>query len=375
MTTTEIILVVLLVLTLVILLYLIFKKSPPASTADLETRIRNQQELISKLEALRFEISKELETTNLKTKSAFKDELNTFKDTITSKVSENMTSVNEKVEKRLSDGFHATDALFKSITERLTIIDSSQKNVEKLSLSVTELTRLLSDKKLRGMFGEGQLYQILDNVFGENNKTLYEKQKKLSNGSLVDAVIYGPENMGLIAVDSKFPLENYLLMNNDKASADDRNQASKDFKGNIKKHIDDISSKYIIKGETANQAILFLPAEAIFAELHAKYEDLIAYGQSKHVWIASPTTFVYMLTMIMVISSDIAKEKNVERMLSEIDKLHDDFRLFFERWENVKKAFKSAHKHIEELEKPMSRLNKKVYRIEKTQFDDFDEEN
>ena len=111
--------------------------------------------------------------------------------------------------------------MVKSINERLAVIDSAQKNIEKLSSNVDELAFLLSDKKLRGIFGEGQLYQILANVFGENNKSMYETQKTLSNGAIADALLHGPTGVGDIAVDSKFPLENYLLMNNTEASVDE----------------------------------------------------------------------------------------------------------------------------------------------------------
>src|SRR5690606_10513177 len=205
------------------------------------------------------------------------------------------------------------------------VIDNTQKNIENLSTNVDELSRLLSDKKLRGIYGEGQLYQILDNVFGENNSKLFKKQYKLSNGTMVDAIIFAHDGIGKIPVDSKFPLENYLVINNPDSSKDEVEQATKDFKTNIKKHIDDISSKYIIKQETSDQAIMFVPSEAVFAEIHAKYQELIEYAQRKHVWLTSPTTLVYMLTMLMVMSANIEREKNADRMLKELQGLFEDF--------------------------------------------------
>src|SRR5690606_22770731 len=325
---TLIILSVVLVFVLIlmgVLIFLLVKK--PKSTDD-EARIRYQQELVTKIEHLRNEFAKELELVNTKSKGEIKDELDKFKDYLTHKVTTDVTSINEKVERRLTEGFKTTQELFDGIKERLTVIDTTQKNIEKLSTNVDELSGLLSDKKLRGLYGEAQLYNILNNVFGEGNKVLYEQQKKLSNGTMVDAIIYGPEGVCNIPIDSKFSLENYLLMNDDKASQDERNQAQKDFKTNIKKHIDDISSKYILKGETADQAIMFIPSESVFAEIHAKYPDLIEYAQKRLVWITSPTTLVYMLTMIIVIASNIDREKNAERMLKELEGLYKDFRLF-----------------------------------------------
>jgi len=374
METTLIILSAVLVLVLIligVLIFLLVKK--PKSTDD-EARIRYQQELVSKIEHLRNEFAKELELVNAKSKGEIKDELDKFKDYLTHKVTTDVTSINEKVERRLTEGFKTTQELFDGIKERLTVIDTTQKNIEKLSTNVDELSGLLSDKKLRGLYGEAQLYNILNNVFGEGNKVLYEQQKKLSNGTMVDAIIYGPEGVCNIPIDSKFSLENYLLMNDDKASQDERNQAQKDFKTNIKKHIDDISSKYILKGETADQAIMFIPSESVFAEIHAKYPDLIEYAQKRLVWITSPTTLVYMLTMIIVIASNIDREKNAERMLKELEGLYKDFRLFFERWDEVKKAIDKMNKVADDLEKPMERLNKKVYQIEKSDFDQLKDE-
>ncbi|MBN3491043.1 DNA recombination protein RmuC [Acholeplasma equirhinis] len=374
METTLIILSAVLVLVLIlmgVLIFLLVKK--PKSTDD-EARIRYQQELVTKIEHLRNEFAKELELVNAKSKGEIKDELDKFKDYLTHKVTTDVTSINEKVERRLTEGFKTTQELFNGIKERLTVIDTTQKNIEKLSTNVDELSGLLSDKKLRGLYGEAQLYNILNNVFGEGNKVLYEQQKKLSNGTMVDAIIYGPEGVGNIPIDSKFSLENYLLMNDDKASQDERNQAQKDFKTNIKKHIDDISSKYILKGETADQAIMFIPSESVFAEIHAKYPDLIEFAQKRLVWITSPTTLVYMLTMIIVIASNIDREKNAERMLKELEGLYKDFRLFFERWDEVKKAIDKMNKVADDLEKPMERLNKKVYQIEKSDFDQLKDE-
>ncbi len=362
----------LLAIGMVVILVLFLKRKPPQE--DIEQRGRNQQEVLSKIEALKAEIASEIVTVNLKSQSEIQKELNAFKDTVTTKVTENVNTINEKVELRLKEGFSTTDTLYKGITERLAVIDSTQKNIEKLATNVDELSSLLSDKKLRGMFGEGQLYQILDNVFGEGNTNSFEKQKMLSNNTMVDALLHGPVGVGDIAIDSKFPLENYLLMNNDDASKDDRNKAEKDFKINIKKHIDDISGKYIIKGETADQAIMFIPAEAIFAELHAKYPDLISYAQEKHVWITSPTTLVYMSTMIYVIASNVEREKSAKKMLDEIEKLLSDFRLFYDRFQKIKSNIQTLTKTTDDAEKTLNRVNNKVAKIAKADFELIEEQ-
>ncbi|HEY8406089.1 MAG TPA: DNA recombination protein RmuC [Acholeplasma sp.] len=371
MTGTEITLSIIVGVLLVgsIILVVLLLKKKPVEAGDLIQQGKSQQEVLSKIETLRLELQKELESFNSKSQLELQKELSVFKETVTTKVYENVNTLNEKVENRLKEGFTNTDSLVKSINERLAVIDSAQKNIEKLSSNVDELAFLLSDKKLRGIFGEGQLYQILANVFGENNKSMYETQKTLSNGAIADALLHGPTGVGDIAVDSKFPLENYLLMNNTEVSVDERTQAEKDFKANIKKHIDDISKKYIIKGETADQAIMFIPAEAIFAELHSKYPELINQAQEKHVWITSPTTLVYMSTLISVIALNVERDKSAKKMHDEVMKLIDDFRLFYTRFQKIKDNIQTLMKSTENAEKTLNRVNNKVAKIANVDFE------
>ncbi|WP_051614431.1 DNA recombination protein RmuC [Acholeplasma equifetale] len=326
-------------------------------------------ELMNKVENLKEDLNNRLEKFSLENKNEFQKELHHFRENLSTKVSEDMSKINEKVEIRLKEGFKTSNELFTEITKKLAVIDNTQKNIENLSTNVDELSRLLSDKKLRGIYGEGQLYQILDNVFGENNSKLFEKQYKLSNGTMVDAIIFAHDGIGKIPVDSKFPLENYLVINNPDSSKDEVEQATKDFKTNIKKHIDDISSKYIIKQETSDQAIMFVPSEAVFAEIHAKYPELIEYAQRKHVWLTSPTTLVYMLTMLMVMSANIEREKNADRMLKELQGLFDDFSRLFTRWDKMKTTIDNLVKTKESLDISVDKLNKKVYQIEQSDFD------
>lgn len=357
-----------LLLCLLIMVVFYIKKSPKSS--DIELKSRNQQELISKIDHLSINLSKEVELINNKSNSEFKNELNQFKEVLSTKVNFDMNQINDKVEKRLSDGFKSTSEIFNDIAKRLIIIDEAQKNIEKVSHNIDELSSLLSDKKQRGLYGEAQLYNILNNVFGENNKVLFEQQKKLSNQTMVDAVIHGPSGIGMIGIDSKFSLENYILMNDDKASMDVKNQATKDFKLNIKKHIDDIASKYIIVGETADQAIMFIPSESIFTEINAKHADLIQYAIKKHVWITSPTTLVYMLMMILVLSSNVLREKNSAMMIKELQALFEDFKRLFSRFEELKSSVKKLNTSVESLEIPMHKLDKKVFKIKNSEFDE-----
>lgn len=370
MTTIEIIFMVIgsivIMMMLVILIIILRKNNSKPNHID----GRNQQEIISKIEHLKTELKLEVEKLNISSKGTMNETFNAFKEAVSTKLSTDLQQMNEKVESRLKEGFTTSDELFKTMVEKLAIIDATQKNIESLSGHVTDLKTYLSDKKNRGMYGELQLYQILDNVFGENNKSLFDKQYKLNNGVVVDAVVYGSTKGHLIPIDSKFSLENYIRMYDDSLSKSDRQMASKLFEQNIKKHMDDISSKYIIKHETTDYALMFIPSEAVFSEIQANYLNLVIYGQNKKVWLASPTNLTYMLTVILMLNQDREKEKNAERMLLELTKLFKDFKLFFDRWEIFKKEMDKLSKSMDQLDKPMNRLNKNVYQIEKSNFDD-----
>ena len=176
--------------------------------------------------------------------------------------------MNDHVNERLDQSYEKTNQTFTSILERLSKIDEAQKKIDHLSGDIISLQSVLTDKKTRGIFGEVNLTHILSNVFGENNQKIYCLQYPLVNGTIVDCALFTPTPLGLICIDSKFPLENYRIMVDKNQPLEFRKQSEKLFKLDMKKHIDDIASKYIIPGITSDQAILFLPAEAIFAEVN-----------------------------------------------------------------------------------------------------------
>ncbi len=203
-------------------------------------------------------------------------ELADFKLEIMKNTNENFNSINEvleyrlavmneKVNERLDENFSKTNKTFTNILERLTKIDEAQKKIDSLSTDIVSLQSVLTDKKTRGIFGEINLNHILVNIFGENNNKIYQEQFMFPNNTIADAVIFAPKPLGTIAIDSKFPLENYRAMVDRTKTKIERETAEKRFKIDVKKHIDAISSKYIIEGITSTQAIMLLPSEAIFA--------------------------------------------------------------------------------------------------------------
>ena len=198
----------------------------------------------------------------------------------------NLMRINDKVNERLDQSFNKTNETFQSILVRLAKIDEAQKKIESLSTDIVSLQTLLTDKKSRGTYGEVQLYQILASVFGEKNDRLYQTQYKVSNGTMVDAILFAPAPLGNLPIDSKFPLENYQRMMDRNLPDVERQIATKQFKQDVKKHIDDIAMKYITPEETSDQAILFLPAEAIFAEINAYHIDLTSVEMHWHLFKA-----------------------------------------------------------------------------------------
>lgn len=318
---------------------------------------------------LKFEMGKLFSNSN-KTNQI---DLNAFKDNIMKHIDIQMKQINEKVETRLGEGFDKTNKTFVNVMERLIKIDHAQKKIEELSSEVVSLNTLLTDKNSRGIFGEVQLYQLLSAVLG-NNKELYERQKKLSNGSIADAVIHAPEPIGTIAIDSKFPLENYKRMVNRSLGKADREAAVKQFKKDVKTHINDIKNKYIILGETGDQAFMFVPAEAIFAELTAYHEDLIEYASKNKVWLASPTTLISTLSMIQMIVRNMQRDEQAKVIIQELNKLGDEFKRYGERWDKLKKSIDSVSKNADQVHITSSKINKKFERISETKFDEIESE-
>ena len=307
--------------------------------------------------------------------------INEFKDGLTKNINENfeklsqkienrLDAMNMKVEERLSKGFEETTKTFGNVLERLSKIDEAQKKIEALSSNVVSLQDILTDKKSRGIFGEIQLYQILSSVFGEKNDKLYQKQYKLSNGNIVDSIIFTPEPLGNIAVDSKFPLENYRKMYNNDLSQIERENARKDFVSDLKKHIDAISSKYIIKNETSEQAILFLPAEAIFAEINAYHTDIIEYAYKKNVRIASPTTLISVLTVIQVMMTNLERDKYANIIQQELEKLNVEFTRYRTRWDNLQKDIEKVSKDVKEINTTSNKISKRFTEISNAKFEE-----
>ena len=310
-----------------------------------------------------------LEVNMIKEMGDFKSDLNRNMNEDFTKLNEQVEKrlimINEKVNERLDQNFEKTNKTFNSVIERLSKIDEAQKKIENLSTDIVSLQGILTDKKTRGIFGEVNLKHILVNVFGEKNDSIYRLQYTLSTGVIADSVLFAPEPLGTICIDSKFPLEHYELMVDKKLSQVERDNAEKLFKQDMKKHIDAISSKYIIPGETTDQAILFLPAEAIFAEVNAYHSDIIDYAYKKHVWITSPTTLISTLTVIEMIIKNMERDKYTSIIHDELNKLGIEFSRYKERWDKLARSIQTVNKDVESISVTSDKITKKFENINK----------
>ena len=342
----EYIILALLIIIVVMLLFILTKKN---DDKDMLERIGKLEKSINKdLGDFKFDINKYL---------------NEDIDKLNKNVEEKLLLINEKVNERIDQNFEKTNKTFNNILERLTKIDEAQKKIDSLSSDIVNLQSVLTDKKTRGIFGEVNLNYILSSVFGEKKGNVYDIQHTMSNGSIADSIIYAPEPLGTICIDSKFPLENYEKMTDKSLSNSEREAALKLFKSDVKKHIDAISEKYIIPGETTEQAIMFLPAEAIFAEINAYHSDLIEYSYNKKVWICGPTTLMSTLTIIQMILKNIERDKYAQVIHVELNKLSTEFMKYRDRWDKLSRSIDTVTKDIKDINITTEKITKRFESI------------
>ena len=304
-------------------------------------------------------------------KSDFSRDMNKDFNALNDKIEERLIRINEKVNNRLDENFEKTNKTFMSVLERLSKIDEAQKKIETLSSDIVSLQGILTDKKSRGTFGEVNLNNILRSVFGENNTKIYDLQHKFPNGSIADAVIFAPSPLGTVAIDSKFPLENYQNMVNRDISKVEREMYEKKFKMDVKKHIDDIKNKYIIDGITSNQAFMFLPAEALFAELNAYHQDIIEYAYKSRVWITSPTTLMSMLTVVQTVIKNMERDKYAVIIQKELSALSLEFARYKERWDSLQRSIDRVSKDVTDVNVTTEKITSKFESINKVEIDKF----
>ena len=284
-------------------------------------------------------------------------------------INNEFNNFSERVNSNLIQANKSNNEVFNQINERIIRIDEAQKGIDELNKDVVSLQNILNDKKSRGTFGEVELYSLLEVAYG-NNDSFYQRQYKLSNGFIADAVIFGSDSLGIICIDSKFPLENYRRMNDENLSENERQGTRKQFKDDVKKHLDDIARKYIIPSETAEMAYMFIPAEAIFAEIYSQFNELVDYSYKNKVYIVSPTTLMAYITAIKSIYLSQKKDeqaKEIERLLSE---LAIEFSRYEKRTQELLKDYNSLGESFDLLNKTSNKIIKKFNKINNGDIED-----
>lgn len=243
---------------------------------------------------------------------------------------------------------------FSDVSNRLVKIDEAQKNIDKLSVNILDFKNILTDKKTRGIFGETQLNQILFSVFGDEGD-LYKIQYHMGESKIVDAAVFTPEPLGIVPIDSKFPLENYIKIENKEGT-------NAEFVRDVKKHITDISEKYL-KLQGINQAIMFIPAESIYTYILSNCTEVINYAYDRKVWIASPMSLMAILTTIQMVITNQKRNEISEKLYFKLKQLEPEFNRYKERWESLVKNIEKLEKDVKDINVTTKKIGDKFERI------------
>ncbi len=280
-------------------------------------------------------------------------------------VDSRLEQIGGKVSERLDEGFKKTNETFISVMERLATIDEAQKKIDGLTVNMVSLQELLGDKRSRGAYGEVQLEGLVRNVLPASS---FSMQHSFANGTRVDCALFLPAPTGTVAVDSKFPLENYHRMFDKSLNKLEQDAATKQFKLDLKKHVDDIANKYIIPNVTSDGAVMFIPAEAVFAEIHAYHPEIIDYAMVKRVWLVSPTTLMAVLNTARAVLKDVEMRKQVHIIKDELGKLSKDFERFDVRMKKLADNIRQAHDNAQEVHISSQKITNRFKQIERVEL-------
>ncbi len=337
------------------------------SLSDHKSRFDERQ--MDALKILQDTLQKGVNETRLNVKESLTDYANQVGkrvETLTQTTDARLKEINQQVEKRLAEGFEKTTETFSDVVKRLALIDAAQKKITELSTNVVSLQEILNDKRSRGAFGEVQLSALIRNVMPEQH---FSFQHTLSNDKRADCILFLPEPTGNMVIDAKFPLENFRLMTDTTVSDADKVVAESQFKKDIRKHIQDISEKYIIPGETADGAVMFIPAEAVFAEIHAHHQDIVEVAHRAKVWMVSPTTMMAILTTARAVLKDTATRQQLNIIQDHLRLLSNDFVRFQKRMDDVARHIAKAHTEVDQVHISAKKITARFDQIEKVELD------
>ena len=285
---------------------------------------------------------------------------------LTVRTDERLGEISGQVERRLSEGFEKTTATFSDVLKRLALIDEAQKRITDLSSNVVSLQEVLADKRSRGAFGEVQLNGLVRNVMPESS---FQLQYTLPNGTRADCILFLPEPTGQVVIDAKFPLESYRRMTDESLDQSQRQTAKRQFQQDIRKHISDIAKKYILPGVTSDGAVMFIPAEAIFAEVQAHHPALLEEAYAARVWLCSPTTLMAVLNTARAVLKDDATRRQVHIIQEHLSGLSKDFDRFRKRMDNLARHIRQANEDVNEVNTSAGKISDRFEKIERVEIE------
>lgn len=342
MDTWVIIILVCLILLVMVLFMVIFSIRKGKNQRQLLQEVQMQQQHM--MDDMSQRVNQELMQFQTLLHQGMQSDLHMLREDTTQRLFSMEKSMGDSLKQQLQ----TTGTAFSTMMGEMGKLGEAQKHLQSLSYDINDLQKILNDKKTRGIFGEIELYSLLENTMGENMQR-YGKQVKLSNGMIADAVVYASDPMGMIAVDSKFPLENYQRMLDVNLSKDEQRKAQTLFIGDVKKHIKTIHDKYIIPHETAEFAFLFLPAESLFSYIHGNLQDVVSYSFEQQVYLVSPTTLMAYLTAIKAIYLGQQRNQNIQAIQSELKHLAVEFERFDKRFQSVTTDFERSYNDMRQV--------------------------
>ncbi len=343
--------------TLAVAIAFIFAFKKNSGSID-DVFVKNQGELAGRIASL--------SEANMQEQARLLAVINDQKTSILNIMNEKLLQVTKSVDTGLRQNSENTNKTLTDLRERLAKIDVAQQKISALSEQVVSLQEVLSNKQSRGAFGEIQLNDLVVSILPPN---AYSFQHILSNGKKADCLLNLPNPPGAIVVDAKFPLESYQALRNAKSERE-KIEAERFFKASVSKHIKDISEKYILPGETAESALMFLPSEAVYAELHANFVDVVQDSYKSKVWIVSPTTLMATLNTVRAILKDAYMREQAGVIQKEVGLLIDDVCRLNDRVDNLSKHFKQANDDIDSIKISSGKIIRKIEKIESIEVGD-----
>lgn len=294
------------------------------------------------------------------------EQLQTQERELAKKLEERLADVTRRIGESLEKSSVTTQTTMTDLKERLAVIDVAQKNITTLSTQVVGLQDILANKQARGAFGEIQLNDLVVQALPPS---AYAFQATLGNGRRVDCLLTLPNPPGAIAIDAKFPLEFYQTLR-DAGSDTERDAARRGLAQAITKHVKDIAERYIVPGETADSALMFLPSEAVYAELHANLTPVVQDAFRRRVWIVSPTTLMATLNTVRAVLKDAKISEQAGLLQAEVGRLLDDVRRLDERVGKLQTHFRQADEDMKQVRISTEKIDKRAERIREVEVDE-----